>query len=29
MLPSEIVFTPKFKDLLKSNKRIIHCEGVT
>ncbi len=29
MKPSEIVFTDKFKDLLKSKKRIIHCEGVT
>lgn len=29
MKPNDIIFTDKFKDLLKSDKRIIHCEGVT
>jgi hypothetical protein len=29
MIASDIKFTDKFKALLRSNKRIIHCEGVT
>lgn len=29
MLPADIIVTPKMTDLLKSKKRIIHCEGVT
>ena len=29
MKPSDIVFTSKLKALLKSRKKIIHCEGVT